>query len=72
MNEWCDLLRDTRFVPVGDGRNRRTLVYDKDVAKATVLAMEHPAAAGRIYNVTDGNFHTLNEIILAICRGPWS
>jgi nucleoside-diphosphate-sugar epimerase len=56
-----------RFIPIGDGLNRRTLVYDKDVAKATVLAVEHPAAAGRIYNVTDGNFHTLNDIISAIC-----
>lgn len=56
------------FVPVGDGGNRRTLIYDKDVAKATLLAMENPAAAGHIYNVTDGNFHTLNEIILAICK----
>ncbi len=56
------------FIPVGCGGNRRTLVYDKDVAKATALVMEHPAAAGRVYNVTDGNFHTLNEIILAICK----
>ncbi len=55
------------FIPIGDGRNRRTLVYDKDVAKATVLAMEHPVAAGRIYNVTDGTSHTMNEIILSIC-----
>lgn len=58
-----------RFIPVGDGINRRTLVYDKDVARAVVLAMQHPAAGGRIYNVTDGKFHTVNEIIRAICEG---
>jgi UDP-glucose 4-epimerase len=57
-----------RFIPVGDGFNRRTLVYDKDVAEAVVLAVEHPAAAGRIYNVTDGNVHTVKEIESAICR----
>jgi UDP-glucose 4-epimerase len=57
-----------RFIPVGNGVNRRTLIYDKDVAIAAALAIEHPAAAGRIYNVTDGTFHTLNEIISAICR----
>jgi nucleoside-diphosphate-sugar epimerase len=57
-----------RFIPIGDGLNRRMLVYDKDVARAAVLAVEHPAAAGRVYNVTDGKFHTLNEIILAICK----
>lgn len=55
-----------RFVPIGNGRNRRTLVYDKDVARAIVLAIQHPAAAGKIYNVTDGQFHELREIISAI------
>ncbi|MCG2679944.1 MAG: NAD-dependent epimerase/dehydratase family protein [Kiritimatiellae bacterium] len=57
-----------RFIPIGAGQNRRTLVYDKDLARAIVLAVQHPAAAGKIYNVTDGRFHTLNEIIAAICE----
>ncbi len=55
------------FIPVGDGLNRRTLVYDKDVGRAAALAVSHPAAAGRVFNVTDGGFHTLNEIIESIC-----
>jgi nucleoside-diphosphate-sugar epimerase len=56
-----------RFIPVGNGLNRRTLVYDKDVGRAAALAVSHPAAAGRVFNVTDGGFHTLNEIIESIC-----
>jgi nucleoside-diphosphate-sugar epimerase len=56
-----------RFVPMGAGRNRRTLIYDRDVAEAAILAAQHPAAAGRIYNISDGQFHLLNEIIVAIC-----
>ena len=56
-----------RFIPIGSGLNRRTLVYDKDVGRAAVLAVSHPAAAGRVFNVTDGGFHTLNEIIGSIC-----
>lgn len=56
-----------RFIPIGDGLNRRTLVYDKDVARAALLAISHPGAAGRVFNVTDGRFHTLNEIIESIC-----
>lgn len=56
-----------RFIPVGNGHNRRTLIYDRDVARAAVLALQHPKAAGRVYNVTDGQFHTLNEITSAIC-----
>lgn len=56
-----------RFIPIGNGLNRRTLVYDKDVGRAAALAVSHPAAVGRIFNVTDGAFHTLNEIIESIC-----
>jgi nucleoside-diphosphate-sugar epimerase len=60
-------LARNRFIPVGKGLNRRTLVYDKDVGRAAALAVSHPAAAGRVFNVTDGEFHTLNEIIGSIC-----
>jgi UDP-glucose 4-epimerase len=65
-----------RFIAVGDGSNRRTLVYDKDVARAAVVAVSHDAAAGRVFNVTDGGFHTLNDIIKSICsalgrKPPW-
>lgn len=56
-----------RFVPVGNGANRRTLVYDKDAARAAVLALRHPNAAGKIFNVTDGTFHTVSEIVATIC-----
>ncbi len=44
-----------RFLLLGRGQNRRTLVYDADVARAAVLAVRDPAAAGRIFNVTDGS-----------------
>ena len=57
-----------RFIPIGDGRNRRTLIYDRDVAKAALLATQHPKAAGKVYNVSDSHFHTLKEIIVAICN----
>jgi UDP-glucose 4-epimerase len=56
-----------RFIPIGSGLNRRTLIYDRDVAKAALLASQHPKAAGKLYNVSDGHFHTLKEIIVAIC-----
>ena len=57
-----------RFVSIGHGNNRRTLVYDGDVARAAVLAASHPAATGQIYNVSDGQLHTLNDIIAAMCE----
>jgi UDP-glucose 4-epimerase len=55
------------FVPLGDGFNRRTLIYDKDAAQAVLHSMQHPEAAGKVYNVSDGCFHTLKDIIEAMC-----
>jgi nucleoside-diphosphate-sugar epimerase len=57
-----------RFLPIGSGQNRRTLIYDRDVAAAVVLALGHPQAAGRIYNVSDGELHSLQSIITAMCH----
>lgn len=61
-------LSQRRFIPIGHGLNRRTLVYDLDVARAAILAAEHPEASGKIYNVSDGQLHTLKEIIETICE----
>lgn len=55
-----------RFVAVGAGTNRRTLVFEEDAAQAVVVAATHPEAAGRVYNVTDGGYHTVAEITKAI------
>jgi UDP-glucose 4-epimerase len=55
-----------RFVPIGPGRNRRTLVHEQDVAEAARLAATHPRAGGRVYNVTDGQVHRLCDIVDAI------
>jgi UDP-glucose 4-epimerase len=57
-----------RYVPVGRCLNRRTIVHDRDLADAIVLAARHPAAAGALFNVTDGRVHTLAEIVAAIHR----
>jgi nucleoside-diphosphate-sugar epimerase len=62
-------LAHNRFIPIGSGLNRRTLIYDKDVGRAVVQAVSHPAAVGRLFNVTDGGFHTVSEIIESICLG---
>jgi nucleoside-diphosphate-sugar epimerase len=60
-------LRHRWFLPIGAGTNRRTLVHERDVAEAALLAARHPAAAGQVFNVTDGSIHTFREIIAAIC-----
>jgi nucleoside-diphosphate-sugar epimerase len=60
-------LAQGRFVPIGAGDNRRTLVYDRDAARAAVLAASHSDAGGQVFNVTDGEVHSLDQIIQAIC-----
>jgi nucleoside-diphosphate-sugar epimerase len=60
-------IRSGWFVPVGKGRNRRTLVHEADVAEAALLAAASPRAAGQVYNVTDGRLHRLDEIIEVMC-----
>lgn len=48
------------------GQNRRTLVFEADLADAALVAARHPAAGGRIFNVTDGAVHSLTAITNAI------
>ncbi len=62
-----EAIRKGRFVRIGNGRNRRSLVYIEDVCRAAMLVAETQKALRGTYNVTDGRVHTLNEIIEAIC-----
>jgi UDP-glucose 4-epimerase len=59
-------LRKRRPVIVGDGLNRRTLIYTEDLCHAAILAAERTESGGQTYNVTDGQLHTLREIINAM------
>lgn len=62
-----EAVRRRRFVRIG-GENRRTLVHVDDVCAAAMLAARHPDAAGEVLNVTDGEIHTMNDIVAAICE----
>jgi nucleoside-diphosphate-sugar epimerase len=55
-----------RFVGIGKGTNRRTLVHEQDVARAAVLAATHEAAPHEVFNVTDGATHEVSSILEAI------
>ncbi|MFC7556833.1 NAD-dependent epimerase/dehydratase family protein [Pseudoroseomonas wenyumeiae] len=49
-----------------DGQQRRDFVHVGDVAKAFVLALEHPKAAGQVFNVASGQDRTVEEVALAL------
>ena len=55
-----------RFVAIGNGANRRALIYDADLARIAERAALVPEAAGRVLNVTDGDSHTMRSIIAEI------
>lgn len=55
-----------RFLPIGRGRNRRTLIYEDDAGRAALLLAEHEHAPGRVFNVSDGDLHTVDAIITSI------
>jgi nucleoside-diphosphate-sugar epimerase len=55
-----------RFVPIGPGTSRRTLIFEDDLASAISCAVAHDLAAGRTFNVSDGRFHEVREILAEI------
>lgn len=49
-----------------DGRQRRDFVHVRDVARAFVLALEHPRAAGGVFNVASGQDRSIEKVALAL------
>ena len=58
-----DALDRRRFVLVGPGDNRKTLLHVTDAAAAILLAADHPLAAGATYDVSDGAPLPLRDIV---------
>ncbi len=63
----ADALRRRRFVAIGTGENRRTLIHEADVARAALLVAQRPESIGHVFNVTDGEIHSMRHIIAALC-----
>jgi UDP-glucose 4-epimerase len=57
-----------RFVPIGRLANRRTVVCDEDVGAAAAFMSGPVDAGGQVLNVTDGEIHTLGEIVDAVAH----
>ena len=45
-----------------DGHQRRDFVHVEDIADAFVLALEHPKAAGEVYNIASGEDRSVREV----------
>jgi dTDP-L-rhamnose 4-epimerase len=62
------LLNGQRPMIFEDGAQRRDFVHVEDVAKAFVLALEHPNAPGRVFNIGSGHDRTIQEVALDFAR----
>jgi dTDP-L-rhamnose 4-epimerase len=51
-----------------DGQQQRDFVHVEDVARAFVLALEEPKAAGGVFNVGSGKRTTVEEVALVLAR----
>jgi UDP-glucose 4-epimerase len=63
----ADALAHRRFVLVGSGANRKSLLHVDDAAAAIVLAAGSATAAGRTYDVSDGRPQPLRAIVGELC-----
>ncbi|MFV0253858.1 MAG: NAD-dependent epimerase/dehydratase family protein [Beutenbergiaceae bacterium] len=62
------LLNGNRPIVMEDGAQRRDFVHVKDVARATVLALTAPKAAGQAINVGVGDPITITEVAYALAQ----
>ena len=62
------LLNGQRPMVFEDGQPRRDFVHVSDVARAFVLALDHPAVAGRVFNIGSGEDRTVAEVALLQAR----
>ena len=60
------LLNRERPMVFEDGEQRRDFVHVDDVARAFLLALEHPSAAGQVFNIGSGHDVSINEVGAAL------
>jgi nucleoside-diphosphate-sugar epimerase len=59
-------IRNGRLPLVGGGRYARSLSYVEDLVQGVLLVMEHPAAAGEVFNLCDTQVYTTRDICEAM------
>jgi nucleoside-diphosphate-sugar epimerase len=68
LRRMIDAVSSSRFPPLPESHNRRSMVSVSDLAAAAWLAMTTDAAKGRVYIVADGVDYSTRALYLAICQ----
>ena len=63
------LLEGQAITIFGDGRQTRDLIYVGDVVRANLLAAEHAAAAGQVFNVCTGHTTSVLDLVDVLREG---
>lgn len=58
-----------RFVMIGRGTNRRSMVYVQNVVDAALSVVSNSMADSRVYIITDGIDYSMKELYDTICKG---
>lgn len=66
QTQWFRAVRRGRFPLVGDGTNRRSMVFTGNLVHAVLRAEVAPAAAGRAYWIADGDPLDLRTILATV------
>lgn len=51
-----------------DGRQQRDFVHVGDVARAFMLALDHPKANGQVFNIGSGEVRSVNEVASSLAK----
>lgn len=62
------LLNGERPMVFEDGQQRRDFVHVKDVARAFLIALEHPGAVGNVLNIGSGHSRTVEDIAIGLAQ----
>ena len=62
------LLNGNAPVIFEDGHQRRDFVHVEDIAQAFVLALEHPKAAGEVYNIASGEDRSVRDVARLLAK----
>jgi nucleoside-diphosphate-sugar epimerase len=68
QTQWLATVRRGRFPLLGDGRNRRSMVFTGNLVDGLLRAERTPAASGRAYWIADAEPHAMLDVLRTVRR----
>jgi nucleoside-diphosphate-sugar epimerase len=68
QTQWLATVRRGRFPLLGDGRNRRSMVFTGNLVDGLLRAERTPGASGRAYWIADAEPHAMIDVLRTVRR----